>query len=638
MLQAIRSKVGSWIVKILFAFLILSFAVWGVGDIFRDQPAGRTVAEVADTEITIEALDRAFRSELGRLQQVLGPQLDTQTAISMGILDQALRGLVIDALYAAYAADTDLLAPDDLVAEEVRRQEIFEDPVTGRFDRQRFLAILAGSGLSEAGYVDLLRRDLARAWLASSLARAGEAPDALAEALYRYRQESREAAVVRFAAADVTDIPAPSEAELRAFHEANPERFTAPEYRRMTVVGLTADEMAEEIAVDEERLRDEYESRRGFFDSPERRSFRQVVVQDAQTAGAIAEAARGGAPLERAVEAAGAAADVIPLDMGPRDSLPFEALAEAGFALPPDGVSAPVETPFGWHVLAVTAIEEGGTRPFEAVRDELARELRQERALDAVFEMANRLEDALAGGASLEEAADRLGLSVTTPPPLARDGSVRGDASVPDLPARAQVVATAFGQDPGVPGMLTETDGGDFFVVRVDEVIPPELRPFETVREDVAAARRDARRRDVAAERAARAADRLADGADPADVAADLGGMATTAPALTRDGNPAGDAPAEAADLPTAAVEALFAMARGEARAVETPDGHAALRLERVATPEPAADPETFDRIAEALSGAVGRDLEQQFVDALRDRYGVTIDQTAIQSFYDRTG
>ena len=44
MLQALRSTVGSWIVKILFVLLILSFGVWGIGDIFRgrtDTDCGR---------------------------------------------------------------------------------------------------------------------------------------------------------------------------------------------------------------------------------------------------------------------------------------------------------------------------------------------------------------------------------------------------------------------------------------------------------------------------------------------------------------------------------------------------------------------------------------------------------------------
>ncbi len=36
MLQAIRSKAGSFVVKALFALLILTFGIWGIGDIFRN--------------------------------------------------------------------------------------------------------------------------------------------------------------------------------------------------------------------------------------------------------------------------------------------------------------------------------------------------------------------------------------------------------------------------------------------------------------------------------------------------------------------------------------------------------------------------------------------------------------------------
>ena len=46
MLQAIRSRAGSYVVKILFALLILTFGIWGIGDIFRNRGSDTVVATV----------------------------------------------------------------------------------------------------------------------------------------------------------------------------------------------------------------------------------------------------------------------------------------------------------------------------------------------------------------------------------------------------------------------------------------------------------------------------------------------------------------------------------------------------------------------------------------------------------------
>jgi len=57
MLQAIRSKATSLVVKILFAVLICTFAIWGIGDIFRNRSTGETwVAKVGGLQISGDQL------------------------------------------------------------------------------------------------------------------------------------------------------------------------------------------------------------------------------------------------------------------------------------------------------------------------------------------------------------------------------------------------------------------------------------------------------------------------------------------------------------------------------------------------------------------------------------------------------
>ncbi len=626
MLQAIRGQVGSWIVKILFVFLILSFAVWGVGDILRTGGPSDVAAEVGGVEVPLVEVDRAFTRQVEQLRRVLGPEFDAAAAARLGVLDQTVEQIVAGTLFDLSAADLGIDPPTEMIADVIRNERAFSDPATGRFSRDVFLAVLAANGLSEAEFVQSVRREFGRETVAGALTAGVEAPAALTERLAEHRRETRIADTVTIAADAVTGIPAPGDEALAAFHQSHPDRFTAPEYRVLTVVALTADDLAGEVAVDEQALLDEYHARDGRYrrDEPLRRFDQVVLPRDRQDmAHRVADAARGGLSLQEAVAAAGADAGVIPLDWTTEEEM-LPALAEPAFALAPGGVSDPIESPFGWHVLAVTEVAGDGVLPFEAVRDEIEAAVRRERALDSLFEYSNRLDDALAGGASLEDAAASLGLPVIATPPVSRDGEVRGAAALPDLPATDQVIDAAWTIEEGDVSRLIETRDRDaYFVVRVDRVLPPALRPLAEVRDEVAAAWEQQQRAEAAAALAETAARRLREGAGPEAIAAETDAAeAGRTPALLRDGSNAGD-------LPPRLVTNLFDIVPGEVTVAETPAGAVVARLVEVVPADPDADALAAIR-TDAVEG-LRSDIVAQFANALRQRYEVEVNEAALQ-------
>ena len=97
MLQLIRSRVTSIFVKALFALLIASFAVWGIGDIFLGSPTGKAAIEVGTVEITTaEVLD-----EFERVRRTTGLQMTAQEAAEIGLLEQVMNDLANRALFIA---------------------------------------------------------------------------------------------------------------------------------------------------------------------------------------------------------------------------------------------------------------------------------------------------------------------------------------------------------------------------------------------------------------------------------------------------------------------------------------------------------------------------------------------------------
>ena len=259
MQTSIRRTVTKAVTIALFSLLIASFALWGVGDIFRDTGRGQAVIQVGDQEVGQAEFQRSFQREFNRVRQQIGGQLDMETARQLGLVDQIVRQTVTRLLFDQKARDLGLVVSDEQVVERIRQQESFR--TAGQFNRQLFEQTLRQSGLSEARYVELLKSDIDRQHLATAAAGALQVPGAMAEALYRYRNERRIAdyLVVRN---DSFEIQEPDTETLRQYHEQNSGQFMAPAYRSLTVLHLDPQQLMDEVAVSEDELRQAMGSKR----------------------------------------------------------------------------------------------------------------------------------------------------------------------------------------------------------------------------------------------------------------------------------------------------------------------------------------------------------------------------------------
>ena len=630
MLQAIRGGIGSWIVKILFAFLILSFAVWGIGDMFRDAPPSQVVATVGEREIGIREIEDLYRDRISQLQRLAGGRLDIVDQVRRNVLDDVLAGRIEAALLDAAAVSLGLSASDAAVRAVIREDPSFSDPMTGVFSEAQFRQALAFSRLTEPDYVAAIRRDLGRSLVVQTVQTVPGVPEVLVDAVFEAERERRIADVVSIDGSAIAELPEPGDDELRRFHQENPDQFEAPEYRQLSVLMLLAEDLAEEIAVDEEDLRQQYEAQIESFVEPERRRFDQALFPlDAEEAAlAFAERLRQGANFDGALAEAGVD-DVAsqPIEWTTIDEMFPVALADAAFDLEAGAVSDPIASAFRLHVLRVAEVREAGPRPFEEALEDLSRDERFNRAADTLFELSNAVDDALGGGGSLEEAAQAVGVSLLSVPPISRGGTVQDPAAMVELPALEEVIRTAFPLSPGGVSRRMETpDGNGTFVVRVDAVIPPEVRPFETVRDAVAAAWEADARAEAARRSAEQAVGRLDRGETVDAIAADLDAATAT---RTDPLLPSG----QGADWPQVMVDALFTLTRGQTTAVFTGDRAHALLLVDIVPADAATDADARIAIADRLAADMAGDFRAAFLAAEERRIGVERDQSAIDSF-----
>ena len=403
--------------------------------------------------------------------------------------------------------------------------------------------------------------------------------------------------------------------ELQSFYDDMQNSYMAPEFRTLTFIDLSPQALIAEMAIGEEDLRAAYADRSATLGTPERRSVSQMIFDDEAAATEAVQRLQTGADFAALAEEL---TGQPPVEFGlvQQSDLPGD-LAQAAFALDSGATSRPVETNFGWHLLHVAQIQEGETPSFEAVRDDLRQELLFGRAIDELISIANQLDDELAGGATLEEAAQILNLPVRVLEAFSRNATDRQGDIIEGLPQSQIFRETAFVTEAGDTSLLLETDEGGYFILRVDGVIPPAPRPLEEIRNQVIADWTADQRDGQLLERAASLVARLEEGQTLQRVAETEGLEVRTTQPMTRDETDPGITPSDR--LPGQ----LFRLEVGQPTIANGPNGQIVAVLTEVVEAEVAA-------LRSQLQGALAGDVLNLYATSLEREYGVSVNQAVI--------
>ena len=615
-------KTGIKIVTfILFGLLILSFAVWGVGDIVRGPVSASAILQVDDTPVSQEDFTRSLQQARTRLAQVIGQPIGMEEARSFGLVDQVLSDLTGRAMLEQLAADMGLEVTEDQLRDRIRNEQAFHN-ASGQFDRLIFDQTLRSMGLSEGMLLAQLRRETMQDHIAEVVMDGIGAPDTLAESLYRFRSERRIAEYMVLPRSGIEAPGDPEEAALKAFHEENANLFMSPETRTLSYIHVRVQDLAEQVIISDETLKEAFEERRETYAVPERRQVQQFVLPDEAAATAAAEQLTGGADFAAVAEET---TGIAPIDLGSltRDELLPE-IADGVFELAAGSPSAPLESPLGWHLVLVSDIQPREEPDFDKVRDELKTELADTEAFDAALVISTEIDDALSGGVSLEEAAAGQGQSVKEIPAIQRNGQDAEGAAIPDLPDQSIFLREAFSLDEGEESLIVETQAGDYFAVRVDAINAAVLRPFDEVRDEVLEAWREGEVSRLLREKAEALAARLSEAGDLAGLGTAEGvSLAKTEP-LRRDDTGSDKVPTPALTA------ALFDAKLNEPVTAEAPDGYIVGKLIEILEADPSGDAEGVTALREQLSAGMSQDFLAQFSAALRERYSVTVNRQLV--------
>ncbi|MBR9970692.1 peptidyl-prolyl cis-trans isomerase [Magnetospirillum sulfuroxidans] len=620
MLDSFRSASKSWVIKLLFGLLILSFLAWGVGDVIRGGLFGRGPAiEVGDRQFTAAEVMSEFKRDIDVLQPQFGGKLTTADARKLGLLDRTIDTIVTRTLIDEAGRKLGLTTADEVVVAKVAAEPSFRNEL-GQFDRDLLRRALSRAGWSEAEFMRQEKDNILRTQVAEALSGGVTAPQTLTDPLVRWNRESRVADTVTIKASAMAQPATPDAAVLEAYYKANATSFMAPEFRAVTALMLRSADAGRDIQITADMVAEAYKTREDEFHTPERRTVSQIVVVDDASADKAGEMVKAGKDLKVIAKELGV--NLIDLGLVEKGDLPDE-LSGLVFETAVGAVTQPVKTALGFHIAKVISSTPEKIRPLDEVKDQLAKDLLREKSVDRMSELANQVEDSLGGGATLEETAARFQLSVIRIAALDARGLAPNGKPAANIPHSDSFLDVAFHTEQGTESQLTEIDNEGLFLLRVDSVTPPQPKALAEVRADVIAAWQAEQRQAAAKTMADKITDRVKAGETLAKVAQSLSLKLDTTVAFTREGS-------DAAKLPPDVVSAMFDGKPGTVGAAATRDGWMVAQLDKVVPYDGKTDAKAAEQLRLRTASAISVDLIDQYIAALNAEIGVKVDRSQL--------
>ncbi len=627
MLEKMRSYATGWVAQVLIALLVLSFAVWGVSDIFRNFSSD-TIAKVGKTEIARVQFENEYRRAVALQSQNSIPTPEQQQAIAGRVLGQ----MVTTAVLQDYAARAGLSVSDDAI-----RLRVFDDPTfrgaSGTFDPNRFRALLSQMGLSEGGYIAARRDNEINQQLAAGLAGAITAPETYRRALHEYQDETRNVRYVVLSPDKAGDVGAPTPEQLATFFEAHKAEYAAPETRQIATLTLSPALVARPDEITAADVQADYDSNKALYTTAESRHIKQFIFPDKAAADAAAAKLASGVTFDE-LEADGT---IKPTDIGSvqKSAMLDPVLADAAFGVAQGESTGIVQGRFGPAIAKVEAITPETVKPLTEVQDEIRRHLAETAAASRIAELRDQIEDARAGGDTLAKIAADIpgltaGLKTVT---VDASGKDEDGNPVPDIPGGQDLVTQAFESDVGLSNAPLEPAVSTYLWYDVEAVNAAHERTLDEVRDRVVAAWTKDAVAGKLAELARQMADKIQAGESIESVADAQGVTVESANDLKRSSTPT-------ETLSAAAIAAAFA---GPKDHVTTATGvdPASLIVVQVAdvtlSPYFSGAPDAAALEAQ-LGQTLGNDLLQEYVQDLQGKAGVSINDALVQQVVGSAG
>jgi peptidyl-prolyl cis-trans isomerase D len=411
MLTKIREKAQGAFAWGILILICVPFALWGINN-YLDTGKEAPVVSVGDKDFYQRDLNKAYEQYS---QNLRGMGINEQI-----LKAQALQKLIKDEVLLQYVHAQGLVATDNEAREFIKSLPYFQ--VDGKFSDKQYKTLLSSQRISSGEFVGRIKNALIMEQFQHSIVDSSFATQYDVESFFKIQNQQRDVDYITVPVQPLKEQPTAE--EISAYYQQHQDLYRTPEQVSVEYIELSLEDIAKKVAVTDDKLKAFYEEQKDQYTTPERRKISHILFAindktDAKTALAKAEKAKQElASKDFAVLAAEVSDDKLTAKKGGdlglfNAGVMDKAFEDAATSLQLGEVSNPVKSSFGYHLIKVTELVPGNVKPFDSVKNEVAKAYQKAQAENAFYEAGEKLtEMSYEHPDNLQTVADALGLTV----------------------------------------------------------------------------------------------------------------------------------------------------------------------------------------------------------------------------------
>ena len=628
MLQSFRNFFQSkWGIGVTLGFLGLIAFAFASGDVagsggFGSSGGGTSLAKVGKEKLESTEVERSAQTILSRMRQN-DPTASMASFLSRGGLEDLLTYLIDRKAARQWGQKHGIQIGDRLIDSEIAKIQRIQAP-DGKVDPALYRRFLAERGMTDADFRQEVAEDLMARQLTGGNSLGLKVPTKMTVRYAGVVMERRKGLIITLPAASFAPTAPPSEAEVTGWYNSHKGEYALPERRTIRFVSFGDNVIKSVPAPAEAEISARYTASKAKYAPTDKRKLSQLVLPTEAAAKTLAAEVAGGKSLELAAGPKGLAVAALgTLDKGEYALQASSDAANAVFAAPKGKVLGPFKAPLGWLLVRVDGTEGTAGKTLDQARPELVKELTDEKRRAAIAEFSAKIEDDLANGATLTDLAKDMGLQVTETAPLTTDGNVYGQDGQTAPKDLAPVLQAAFAMEAERQPQLAEVDPGKTFMVfDIGTLTPAAPPPLAQIRPQVIGDIQLSKGTKGAKAAAEKLQAQLQKGV-PVEVA--MASLGVSLPPVDRVDKPRMEVQAKGQNASKPEM-LLFSMARGKVRLLAAPRnrGWYVVTVSEVIPGQVAPTDPRLQGLQESLQGAYGTEYTDQLSAAMRNDVGVT--------------
>ena len=483
MLQYIKKYIKGWLLGILLFFIFISFALWGIGDIFRQNTS--YIVKVGKMKVSRDEFLIEYQFRMNEFNKNKNGFKDVSKNERIRIANQALNNLTNRYLFLNMAENMDIKISKDVLKKQIFNNEMFyKKDGKQEFDKNIYNNIVFQSFGSEERYLKYLESEMIINILSSHFSFMNNYPINLSKKIYDNINERKSFEIVSIDKIfEQKKIKKPDKKVIEDFFKKNEDLYFFNERRSFTYIYLDTEILRKEINIDDKEIEEIYNQRKEEFLIKEERDIQQIVFNNKNDADKAFEMLENGKSfLEVGKKITSQDLEIISLGLLKKDQL-LSGFAEDVFSLENNQYTKPIKTDLGWHILKVTKIIKEKVKPIKLVKEEIKKELLLDKSYDEIDSIINELEDELSKGNSLEDIAKELNLKVYQKK-LMESKDFLNEKNLPKIFSNKIFYKDIFEKKINDDNFIQELENS-FFITRIDKIVPKTQKNFEEAYNDV---------------------------------------------------------------------------------------------------------------------------------------------------------